>query len=244
MLVSALLLLSQAGLALAQPGLPAAAVPAQLREVGFDQNLDQQLPFEIQLSDERGRSVRVGDYFGSRPVVLAFVYYDCPMLCKLTLNSLASTLKVLSQEPGRDFELVTVSFDPREKPALALEKKTGLIARAGKPGIAAGWHFLTGTPSAIDRLTRAAGFRYVWDDSARQFAHPTGVIVLTPTGRIARYLFGTDYGARDLRLAVLDASEGRVSSPSRRRCSTAITTTSRPAATASPSCVSFSSQVP
>lgn len=212
-LVSVVLLLGQAGVAFPQPGLPAAAMPAQLRDVGFDQNLNQQLPLDVRFNDERGRSVQIGDYFGSRPVVLALVYYDCPMVCMVTLNSLASTLKVLSQEPGKDFEIVTVSFDPREKPALALQKKAGLIERTGRPAIAAGWHFLTGTQAEIDRLTRSAGFRYVWDDSVKQFAHPTGLMVLTPAGRIARYLFGTDYGARDLRLAILDASAHRVSSP-------------------------------
>lgn len=212
-LVSGWLLLVPTGLAFAQPGLPASAVPAQLREVGFDQNLNQQLPLDGRFKDESGRSVQISDYFGSRPVVLSFVYYDCPMICMLTLNSLASTLKALSQEPGRDFEIVTVSFDPRETPSLALEKKAGLIERTGKPAIAAGWHLLTGTRSEIDRLTRSAGFRYVWDDSVKQFAHPTGLIVLTPAGRIARYLFGTDYSPRDLRLAVLDASAHRVSSP-------------------------------
>jgi protein SCO1/2 len=211
--VSALLLLSPTGWAFAQPGLPAASVPPQLREVGFDQNLNQQIPLDVVFNDENGRRVQIGDYFGSRPVVLNFVYYDCPMLCMLTLNSLAGTMKALSQEPGKDFEMVTVSFDPREKPSLAREKKTALIERTGKPAIAAGWHFLTGVQADIDRLTRVAGFRYVWNDSVKQFAHPTGLVVLTPSGRIARYLFGTDYPPRDLRLAVLDAAEGQVSSP-------------------------------
>jgi protein SCO1/2 len=211
--LSALLLLGPTGRVFAQPGLPAAAVPSQLREVGFDQNLNQQIPLDVEFNDESGRRVRIGDYFGSRPVVIAFVYYDCPMLCMLTLNSLAGTLKALSQEPGKDFEMVTVSFDPREKPPLAREQKAALIERTGKPAIAAGWHLLTGDQADIDRLTRVAGFKYVWNESVQQFAHPTGLIVLTPSGRIARYLFGTDYPPRDLRLAVLDAAEGRVSSP-------------------------------
>ncbi len=199
-----------------QPGLPAAVVPSVLREVGFDQHPNQQIPPDLQFMDEDGHPVRLGDYFGQRPVVLSLVYYGCPMLCTQTLNSLASTVGVLSEEPGRDFEIVTVSFDPKEKPDLARMKKAGYIERAGKPQIARGWHFLTGEQPAIDALTRAAGFRYVWDDSMQQFAHPTGIVVLTPGGRIARYLFGIDYGPRDLRLAVIDASNNKVSTPIQR----------------------------
>jgi protein SCO1/2 len=195
------------------PGVPSNELPPQLREVGFDQNLDKAIPLDVTFTDEHGQDVQLGTYFGARPVVLSFVYYDCPMICLQTLSSLASTLKVLSQEPGKDFEVVTVSFDPRETPELALRRKTEMVERSGKPQIAAGWHFLTGTKPAIDRLTRTAGFRYVWDEDAKQFAHPTGIIVLTPQGRIARYLFGIDYLPRDLRLSVLDASTNKISSP-------------------------------
>ena len=216
-LVSGLLLASLSGALSAQrapqAGPPASELPPILREVGFDQNLDQQIPLDVTFKDENGQIVQVGKYFGARPVVLNFVYYDCPMICLQTLSGLASTLKVLSQEPGRDFEVVTVSFDPRETPALAFNKKREFVGRSGKPDIANGWHFLTGTKPDIDRLTQAAGFRYVWDESAKQFAHPTGIIVLTPSGRLARYLFGIDYGPRDLRLAILDASAGKVGSP-------------------------------
>ena len=212
-----LLLASTIGVRAQQPaprtGPPASELPPILREVGFDQNLNKQLPLDTSFSDESGAPVQIGQYFGSRPVVLNFVYYDCPMICLQTLSSLASTLKVLSQEPGRDFEIVTVSFDPRETPALALTKKQEMVARSGKPQVAAGWHFLTGDKSSIDRLTNAAGFRYVWDEDAKQFAHPTGIIILTPSGTITRYLFGIDYGPRDLRLAILDTSAGKVGSP-------------------------------
>lgn len=197
----------------ATPGLPAATLPAALREVGFDQKLNAQIPADIQFHDEDGRTVRIGDYFGSRPVVLSFVYYGCPMLCVQTLSSLAGTLGVLSLDPGRDFEVINISIDPRETPSLALSKKTHYIERSGKPSIASGWHFLTGTQSDIDRLAQSAGFRYVWDDSLQQFAHPAGIVVLTPQGRIARYLFGIDYGPRDLQLAIIDASANRVGSP-------------------------------
>lgn len=197
-------------------GAPAAEVPAQLREVGFDQNLDQMLPLGVEFKDEEGRTVKIGDYFGERPVVLAFVYYGCPMLCLQSLSSLAATLSVLSENPGEDFEVVNVSIDPRETPALALEKKAHYVERSGKPSIARGWHFLTGTEANIRQLTGAAGFRYVWDASLQQFAHPAGIVIATPQGKVSRYLFGIDYGPRDLRLALLDASKERISSPLKR----------------------------
>ena len=196
-----------------EPGMPSSTVPAPLREIGFDQNLDQFVPLDTPLVDEAGRAVRLGDFFGRRPVVLVFAYYDCPMLCTQVINGLASALGVLSLEPGKDFEIVTVSFDPRDTPATATAKKAVYLDRYKRPGAAAAWHFLTGTQASITRLTRAAGFRYVWDDQTKQFAHPTGVIVLTPDGRLARYLFGIEYGPRDLRLALVEASAGKVGTP-------------------------------
>jgi protein SCO1/2 len=195
-----------------EPGMVSSAVPAPLREIGFDQHLDQPVPLDTALRDEAGRAVRLGDYFGKRPVVMTFAYYDCPMLCTLVINGLSSALGVLSLEPGADFEIVTVSFDPRDTPASAAAKKAGYLARYKRPGAEAGWHFLTGDQGSIDRLTKAAGFRYVWDKETRQFAHPTGVMVLTPDGRLARYLFGIEYGPRDLRFAIVDASAGKVGS--------------------------------
>lgn len=207
--------------ALAQPrptssGVPAAELPAAIREIGFDQNLNQALPLDVEFTDEHGRAVKIGDYFGKRPVVLAFVYYGCPMLCLQSLGSLASTLGVLSENPGEDFEVVSVSIDPRETPALALEKKAHYVERSGKPSIAQGWHYLTGTDANIQRLTRAAGFRYVWDEATQQYAHPAGIVIATTEGKVSRYLFGIDYGPRDLRLAILDASEEKISSPLKR----------------------------
>ena len=194
-------------------GLPAASLPAALREVGFDQNLNQMLPLDTEFRDEQGRTITIGSYFGDRPVVLAFVYYGCPMLCLQSLSSLASTLGVMSQEPGEDFEVVSVSIDPRETPDMALAKKAHYAERSGKPSIAKGWHYLTGAEASIRRLTKAAGFRYVWDEQLQQFAHPAGIVVATPQGKVSRYLFGIDYGPRDLRLAVLDASAEKVGSP-------------------------------
>src|SRR5688572_15093007 len=202
--------------AVSAQGLPAAEVPAQLRDVGFDQNLNQLLPLDVEFSDEHGRTVKIGDYFGKRPVVLSLVYYGCPMLCLQSLSSLAATLGVLSENPGEDFEVVSVSIDPRETPALALEKKAHYVERSGKPSIAAGWHYLTGTEANIQRLAKAAGFRYAWDESQKQFAHPAGIVIATPQGKVARYLFGIDYGPRDLRLALVDASEQKISSPLKR----------------------------
>jgi protein SCO1/2 len=196
-----------------EAGVPASALPAALREIGFDQNLDRQVPFDIPFTDEQGHDVHLGDYFGARPVVLAFVYYGCPLLCTQVLNALASALDVLSLQPGADFEVVTISFDPRETPALAAAKKDLALRRYQRPGAAGAWHFLTGEQPAIERATRTAGFRFVWDQGLKQFAHPTGIIVLTPGGRVARYLFGIEYGPRDLRLAIVDASAGKVGSP-------------------------------
>ena len=197
-------------------GMPASEVPAPLREIGFDQHLDASLPLDTEFTDEEGRTVRIGDYFGKRPVVLSFVYYGCPMLCLQSLNSLAATLGVLSEHPGRDFEVVSVSIDPRENAAMAKEKKAHYVARSGKPSIAAGWHYLTGTEENIRRLTSAAGFRYAWDEASQQYAHPAGIVVATASGKVSRYLFGIEYGPHDLRLAVLDASEGKIGSPIKR----------------------------
>ena len=191
---------------------PSSTLPAPLREIGFDQNLDRQVPLDTPLVDEAGRVVTLGDYFGERPVVMVFAYYDCPMLCTVVINGLASALDVLSLVPGKDFEIVTVSFNPHDTPATATAKKASYIARYKRPGAAAAWHFLTGNQPSIDRLTRAAGFRYAWDEETKQFAHPTGVIVLTPDGRLARYLFGIEYGPRDLRYAIVEASNGKVGS--------------------------------
>ncbi len=193
-------------------GMPASAMPRPLREIGFDQHLGEIVPLNTVFKDEQGRAVALEHYFGRRPVVLLFAYYDCPMLCTQVINALAIALDVIALEPGKDFEIVTVSFDPRDTPATATAKKAAYMSRYQRPGAAEGWHFLTGDQSSIDRLTRAAGFRYVWDDETRQFAHPTGVVVVTPDGHLARYLFGIEYGPRDLRFALVEASAGKVGS--------------------------------
>ena len=189
-------------------GMPSSALPAPLREIGFDQNIGQRLPLDVPVRDEDGRTVQIGAYFGQRPVVLIFAYYSCPMLCAQVINGLASALGVLSLEPGRDLDIIAVSFDPRDTAATATSKKAAYLERYARPGAAAASHFLTADQPAIDQLTRAAGFRYAWDDATQQFAHPSGVIVLTPDGRLARYMFGIEYGPRDLRLALVEASAG------------------------------------
>jgi len=142
-----------------------------------------------------------------------FAYYECPMLCTQVVNGLASALKVVSLEPGKDFEIIVVSFDPRDTPRAAATKKAAFLDRYGHPGGSGGSHFLSGDQAAIQRLTKAAGFRYVWDEATNQFAHPSGIIVLTPDGRLARYLFGIEYGPRDLRFGIVDASEGKIGNP-------------------------------
>jgi protein SCO1/2 len=195
-----------------EAGTSSATLPPALREIGFDQNIGERLPLDVDVVDERGSVGPVGRYFGERPVVLVFAYYSCPMLCSQVISGLASSVDVLSLRPGRDFDVVVVSFDPRDTPAAATEKKAQFLERYKNEGASRAAHFLTASQQSIDRLTKAAGFRYVWDTQTQQFAHPTGVIVLTPDGHLARYLFGIEYGPRDLQLALVEASAGKVGS--------------------------------
>jgi len=190
--------------------MPSSALPQPLREVGFDQNLGQRLPLDAPVRDEDGQVIPIGKFFGQRAVVLIFSYYSCPMLCAQVIGGLASALGVMSLEPGRDVEVVAVSFDARDTPGSANEKKAEYLRRYGRPEAASASHFVTAEQSSIDRLTKAAGFRYAWDAPTQQFAHPSGVIVLTPDGRLARYMFGVEFGPRDLRLALVEASGGKV----------------------------------
>jgi protein SCO1/2 len=194
-------------------GVPSDKMPAALRDVAFDQRLDEQIPLDIPFRDEQGRAVTLDRFFGRRPVVLALVYYECPMLCTQVLNGLVGSLDALAFDAGREYEVVIVSFDPRESPELAAAKRATYLERYARPGTEGGWHFLTGEQSSIRRLTDAVGFRYVFDKSLGQFAHPSGITVLTPQGRLARYFFGIEYAARDLRLAVVEASANRIGSP-------------------------------
>ncbi len=187
--------------------------PELLKDIGIDQRLNEMLPLDLPLRDESGRTVRLGDYFGRRPVILALVYYNCPMLCTQVLNGLVGALNVMSLDAGRDFDVVAVSFDARETPAMAAAKKDAYLGRYKRPNAAAGWHFLTGDAASIDRLTKAAGFRFRYDEKRDQFAHASAIMVATPDGRLARYFYGIEYAPRDLRLGLVEASAGRVGTP-------------------------------
>jgi len=197
------------------PGTPAGeGASTILREVGIDQRLGESIPLDARFRDENGRDVRLVDYFGAgKPVILSLVYYECPMLCTQVLNGLASALDVVTLDAGKEFTVLTVSFDPRETHALAAAKKKSYLERYRRPGAEAGWHFLTGDSASIAALTSAAGFRYSWDPEISQYAHASGITVLTPRGVIARYFFGIEYSPRDLRLALVEASENKIGTP-------------------------------
>jgi protein SCO1/2 len=188
-------------------------LPAELKEVGIEQKLNEQLPLDLVFRDETGREVRLGQYFGRKPVILALVYYECPMLCNQVLNGLTGSLKMLSFNVGREFEVLTVSFDPRERPELARAKKETYLSSYNRAGAAAGWHFLTGDEQSIAALTRAVGFKYNYDAKTNQFAHASGIMVLTPQGKLARYFYGIEYAPKDVRLGLIEASENRIGSP-------------------------------
>ena len=192
--------------------LPANQVPGVLGKVAFEQRLNQQLPLDLSFTDEAGKAVKLGDYFGRKPVVLAFVYYECPMLCTQVLNGLESSLRVINESIGKEFDVVTVSFDPRETAVLAAGKKQAYLERYQRPEAAQGWHFLTGSQASIDALTKAAGFSYVWDEQSQQFAHASGIIIATPEGKMSRYFFGIDYSPRDVKFALIESSSGKIGS--------------------------------
>jgi len=203
------LLLGASALALAQPDSSKGEVP----EVGFVQRLNVQVPLNLPFVDEKGRVMELGDYFdGRRPVVLSLVFFTCPMLCGEILNGVVEGLDGLSHDAGDKFRVLTVSFDPDDTPARASEKKQIYVQAYGRPGAARGWHFLTGPEESIRALTDAVGFRYTYDPQTDQFAHAAGLVILTPQGRVSRYLFGIEYPAKDLRFALLDASENKIGS--------------------------------
>jgi protein SCO1 len=196
-------------------GTPAGKSPTAdlLRDVGIEQHLGEALPLDAVFRDETGRQVKLGDYFGRQPVVVALVYYRCPMLCTQVLNGFLKASQAIPLEVGRDYQVVTVSFDPRETPALAAEKKDKYVRAYRRPGAAEGWHFLTGDQASIDRLTKAVGFRYRYDDGSAQFAHASGITLSTPEGTLARYFYGIEYEPRDLQLGLVESSAGKVGSP-------------------------------
>ncbi|MBO0911680.1 MAG: SCO family protein [Acidobacteria bacterium] len=189
---------------------PPEVKPKGLENVGVEQHLGEQLPLDLSFRDESGRAVRLGDYFGSKPVILSFVYYRCPMLCPELLVGLESALKVLRFNAGDEFEIITVSIDPRDTPELAAQKKASILSRYKRPGAEAGWHFLTGDEESIHSLARAAGFGYEYDAKNHQFAHATAIMVATPGGRLAQYFYGVDFPPRDLRLSLIQASTNKI----------------------------------
>lgn len=189
---------------------PANVRPPGLNNVGIEQHLNDQIPPELTFHDENGNQVRLADYFGKKPMILNLVYYQCPMLCGEVLSELESALRALKFDVGNQFDVLTVSFDPREAPAMATAKKAELLKRYGRPGAAQGWHFLTGPQPSIDALTKAAGFRYEYDSKSGQFAHTTAIMVLTPEGRIAQYYYGVEYAPKDLRLGLIQASQNKI----------------------------------
>jgi len=185
---------------------------ALLQEVAFDQRVGTPLPLDVNLRDEAGDTIQLARLFDGRPVIFAFVYYECPMLCTLVLNGLVRALRVLSFDAGEEFRIVALSIDPRESPATAAAKKATYVKRYGRPQGADGWHFLTGDEQAIAKLAGAVGFRYAYDAELDQYAHAAGILVITPEGRVARYFYGIEYPPRDLRLAIIEASSERIGS--------------------------------
>jgi len=229
LIASCLLLSASCLLAQAQPGVPmpssplygarpetgpvATGLPSALKTVGIDQRLNEQVPLDAVFKDEQGREVRLGEFFNGKPVVLALVYYSCPMLCNQVLNGMLSSFRAVTFNAGEQFEVITVSFDPRETPQLASAKKQTYVKAYNRPSGAAGWHFLTGDEANIKRLTEAVGFRYTWDEPTKQFAHASGIMVVTPEGKLARYFYGIEYSPKDLRLGLVEASQNKIGTP-------------------------------
>lgn len=188
--------------------------PTIFDKVGIDQDLGAQLPLEAKFKDESGRDVKLSDYFGhKRPVILALVYFDCTMLCNQVLNGTASALNVLKFSAGKEFDVVALSFDPRDTPEVAAEKKQTYLARYKRPGAEQGWHFLTGKQDAIDAVTKSVGFHYTWDERSKQFAHSSALILLTPEGKVAQYYYGIEYSPKDMRLGMIEASQEKIGNP-------------------------------
>jgi protein SCO1/2 len=193
------------------PGQPAMAPLPILEDVRIDQKLDSAVPLDLAFVDEQGKDVTLAQYFnGTRPVVLALVYYECPMLCTQVLNGLFSSIEPLKLDAGRDFDIVVVSFDPGETPAMAMAKKTSYLKHYHRPTAEAGIHFLTGRQPAIDKLADAVGFRYAYDEKIDQYAHPAAVTVLTPKGHVSKYLYGVEFAPMDFRFAMVSAGEGQI----------------------------------
>src|SRR6185369_8687540 len=198
-----------------ESGNPSTGLPTALRDVRIEQKLNQQLPLDLVFRDESGAQVKLGQYFGQKPVVLAFVYYDCPMLCTQVLNGMVTSFRVVPFEMGKEFDVVTISFDPRETPELAASKKkvyVDYLPEKMKASARNGWHFLTGDAANIERITDAAGFRYHYDEKTKQFAHASAIMVATPEGKLSHYFYGVNYSARDLRFGLMESSQHKIGS--------------------------------
>jgi protein SCO1/2 len=189
---------------------PANVRPPYLENVGIEQHLDAQVPADLAFVDETGRAVKFGDYFGKKPLILNLVYYTCPMLCGETLAGLTGSMKAIKFDVGKEFDIVTVSFNPRETPEMAASKKREYLERYARPGAASGWHFLTGSPESINALTKAVGFQYQYDPQINQYAHATAIMLLTPQGRISRYFYGVEFAPKDLRMGLVEASQEKI----------------------------------
>lgn len=186
--------------------------PALLRGVGIDQRLNQQVPLDIPFRDENGKTVMLGDFFGKRPVVLSLVYFNCPMLCTMVEDNLLQSLRIMTYDIGQQYDVLTVSFDPHDTPLMAANKRRIYVGLYGRKGAAEGWHFLTGDESSIQALTNAVGFHYKYDPNTKQYVHAVGIVVLTPQGKISKYFYGLEYPAGNLRLAIDQASNGKIGS--------------------------------
>jgi protein SCO1 len=189
---------------------PANVRPPGLKNVGIQQNLNQPLPLDLSFKDDLGRNVHLGDYFGKKPVILSLVYFNCPMLCGEVLSGLERSLRMMTLDVGKDFDVLTISFDPKDTPEMAAKKKSEFLKRYKRPGGDQGWHFLVGQADAITALTHAVGFQYQYDEKSQQFAHATAIMIVTPDGKIAQYYYGVEYPPKDLRLGLVEASQGRI----------------------------------
>jgi protein SCO1/2 len=192
---------------------PSDGTPKILREIGIDQRLNEQVPLDLEFRDEAGETVQLSRYIKNKPVIIALVYYQCPLLCNQILGGLGSALRTLSFDVGKEFEVVTVSFDARETPEMARERKARSLEQYNREGASEGWHFLTGDQASIDRLCEAVGFKYTFDRDTNQFAHTAGIMVATPEGKLARYFYGFEYPPKDLKFGLMEASENRIGSP-------------------------------
>ena len=189
---------------------PANVRPPGLKNVGIEQHLNGQVPPDLVFRDETGKQVRLADYFGKKPLILDLAYYRCPMLCNEVLAGLQGSLKTLSFDVGKEFDVLTVSFDPKDTPEVATAKKADILKRYKRPGAADGWHFLTGSQESIDALTKAVGFQYEYDPKTEQFAHTTAIMILTPEGKIAQYYYGVEFAPKDIRLGLIQASQNKI----------------------------------